>query len=108
MKLHAFSPEFSITNYLGMVQQFVGLFSIKTHASAVNVDLFHLTIFYLHFTPPSVTTELRKIASRRPLKFIIYSSEYVSKFRAVTHSLAVTLCSYSPLTVVTLHAAGFW
>lgn len=26
---HAFSPEFSITNYLDMVQQFVGLFLSK-------------------------------------------------------------------------------
>lgn len=58
MKLHASSREFSITNYLGMVQQFVGSFPVKIHAFAVNVYLFHLTILYLHISSPSVITQL--------------------------------------------------
>lgn len=60
---HAFSPDFSISNCLDMVQQLVGLL---LSVSLVDVFLFYLMIVYLHFNPPAVITELNKTAAGRP------------------------------------------
>lgn len=51
-----FPCEIPVTNYLGMVQQFVGLFFTTGP---------HLHGASLHFPPPSVITVLREIAMRR-------------------------------------------